>query len=356
MTDLKPNTFQCNIRTDGKLTEEDFLAIPAGEISSIYPSIAPLVSVLMITFNHEAHISQAIESVSSQQCDFPFELIIGEDCSADRTREICFEYREKYPSKVRVVFSDENVGMHRNFARIWHRARGKYIALCEGDDYWTDPRKLAKQVEYMQKRPDYTMCGTYTAKVCRDESGNWRDCGSVGPAGIREHYGLEDLIPSYNFHFSSVLLKKDAVDFPRWFWDVYCVDRPLYLLCAEKGPVGFLPEETSAYRLHEGGIWSSSRNLEKAEKGIELFNHIDKHFKGRYRKRIRRTLGAIVWSYMAESLETGDRRSAGKLFWLSMGYNFPTPKISMLRAQLIVLMRLYFPALYKVLRYAFDRV
>jgi glycosyltransferase involved in cell wall biosynthesis len=332
------------------LSVQDFQSVPAEEMSAMSKGPEPLVSVLMITHNHEAHIVQAIESIVSQQCEFPFELIIGEDCSQDRTREICLDYQKRYPETVRVVFSDENVGIHRNFARIWYRARGKYIAMCEGDDYWVDRGKIAKQASWLEERPAFTMCGTLTEKICEDKDGFWIKCGVVGPIVKKEQYSLEDLIPNYTFHFSSIMLRKDAVRFPRWFWDVYCVDRPMYLLCAEKGPAGFLPQVTSVYRLHEGGIWSPSDTIGKASKGIKLFENIDRYFNGRYRKLIHQTLGNIIWSYMGESLAVGDRISARRLFWLSIHYRSLRLGFSAFRLRLAVFLRLYFPLIFRVMR------
>lgn len=329
------------------LTVQDFQSVPAEEMSGISPDILPLVSVLMLAYNHAAHIVQAVESILSQQCDFPFELIIGEDCSQDKTRDICIGYHKRYPEIVRVVFSEENVGMHRNFARIWHRARGKYIATCEGDDFWIDPEKLAKQVAWMESRPEFTLCGTYTETIRKDENDKWSKEGMIGPSEVKERYTLEDLIPSYTFHYSSIMVRKESIHFPRWFWDVYCGDRPLYLLCAETGPAGLIPEVTSAYRLHEGGVWSPLDKLQKAQRGIKLFETLDAHFNHRYNKLIRRTLSNILWSYMAEALDSGDRTSARKLFWSSMHYRRPSLKPSLLRIQLVVAMRLYLPTIYR---------
>jgi glycosyltransferase involved in cell wall biosynthesis len=117
---------------------------------------APLVSVSMITYNHAAYIAQAIEGVLQQQTKFHFELIIGEDCSTDGTREIVFDYQKKYPDIIRVITSDTNVGMKKNGLRTLKACRGKYIAFCEGDDYFHHPRKLQKQADYLESNPD---CG-----------------------------------------------------------------------------------------------------------------------------------------------------------------------------------------------------
>ena len=131
--------------------------IPCQEISD--PAVlakTPLVSVGMITYNHEPYIDQAIEGVLMQETDFPIELVIGEDCSTDRTREIVLEYQEKHPDLIRVITSDKNVGAHKNSWRTENSCRGKYIAFCEGDDYWHHSRKLQMQVDYLESHPE---CG-----------------------------------------------------------------------------------------------------------------------------------------------------------------------------------------------------
>lgn len=114
---------------------------------------APLVSVNMITFNHEHYIAQAIEGVINQKTDFPFELIIGEDCSTDCTRDIVLQYQQKYPTVIRVLISQNNVGAHKNTRRVHASCRGRYIAFCEGDDCWHNPSKLQIQIEHLENNP-----------------------------------------------------------------------------------------------------------------------------------------------------------------------------------------------------------
>jgi glycosyltransferase involved in cell wall biosynthesis len=120
----------------------------------------PLVSVCMVTYNHENYIAQAIEGVLQQQTTFPIELVVGEDCSTDRTREIVLKYQKKYPSIIRVITSERNVGARKNVYRTGKACRGKYIAICEGDDYWHVPHKLQKQLDYMESHPE---CGLILA-------------------------------------------------------------------------------------------------------------------------------------------------------------------------------------------------
>jgi glycosyltransferase involved in cell wall biosynthesis len=110
----------------------------------------PLVSVLMLAYKHEPYIAEAIEGVLAQKCAFPFELIVAEDCSPDGTRAITERYLEQHPSMIRIVTGEKNIGTMPNFYRALERCRGKYIAFCEGDDYWCDPEKLTKQVAILE--------------------------------------------------------------------------------------------------------------------------------------------------------------------------------------------------------------
>ena len=113
----------------------------------------PLVSIFSLAYNHEAFIEKAIESWLMQKTNFRVEAVIGEDNSTDKTREIVFDYAKKYPDFIRVVTSDSNIGMRANSMRTRLACNGKYIAFCEGDDYWIDPLKLQKQVDIMEANP-----------------------------------------------------------------------------------------------------------------------------------------------------------------------------------------------------------
>lgn len=135
----------------------DSYELPNNVVESI-PN--PLVTVRTSTYQHGAFIKDCIKGVLMQKTTFPFEFIIGEDFSTDGTREIVFDYARKYPNIIRVVTADYNVGMRANGVRCERRARGKYIALCEGDDYWTDPLKLQKQVEFLERNPEYGLVYT----------------------------------------------------------------------------------------------------------------------------------------------------------------------------------------------------
>jgi len=117
----------------------------------------PLVSVLMLAYNHEEHIEKSIQSILDQQTSFPFELLIGEDCSKDRTREIAARFARDFPDRVRLITSETNVGMHANGRRLEEAFRGQYVAYCEGDDYWHATDKLERQIRFLEEHPEHVM-------------------------------------------------------------------------------------------------------------------------------------------------------------------------------------------------------
>ena len=149
----------------------------------------PVVSVHMITYNHEPYIRQAIEGVMMQKTDFEFELVIGEDASTDKTREICFEYQKRYPDKIRVLWWHENVSRYGgNARRVTAHCRGEFIAICEGDDYWIDPFKLQKQVDVMRNYPNvgFCFCGSKLFYQSENRFEDWNEDCVTYQTGVQD--------------------------------------------------------------------------------------------------------------------------------------------------------------------------
>lgn len=135
----------------------------------------PKLSVILITYNHEKYIEKALDSVLSQETDFPFEIVVGEDCSTDDTKNIVKKYVSKYPEKIRLIDRDKNTGRPTlNVYETTMQCKGEYLAYLEGDDYWTDTRKLQKQVDFLETHPEYIAC-THTHKMIDDEGNDITD-------------------------------------------------------------------------------------------------------------------------------------------------------------------------------------
>ena len=237
------------------------------------------VSVCMITYNHEKYISQAIEGVLLQRTDFPIELIIGEDCSTDKTREICIAYQQKYPSIIKLQLSENNKGMMRNFFENLKAAKGKYIALCEGDDYWTVPFKLQKQVDFLELHEDVSMCfhDAEIIDVKRNVLGNHRRYNKDQYASIKNLIlGGGGFCPTASLMFRTQYITSDYPDF---CLKCHIGDYALQLYLSTKGKVFYFDNVMSIYRYGVSDSWSHSfQKTEfslKAGKWISEFDMLD---------------------------------------------------------------------------------
>lgn len=239
-------------------------------------SNSPLASVLLITYNQEEYITQAIESVLSQKCDFEYELVVGEDCSTDSTREKCLALQARYPGKVRVICNEYNKGVIRNFYDTLFECRGKYIAECAGDDFWIDPLKLQKQVRILEADPEVVLVHT-----------NWNelvvDTGVILPLKYQWKFQTNEkrigkeytvlLMNQTDWCFTntcSACYRKKVVedifnDYPEFFSDrkYPCEDYQLIFFLLQKGCFHFLDEATITYRIFTESV-SNSLDPEKS--------------------------------------------------------------------------------------------
>jgi len=242
------------------------------------PVAPPRVSVLMLTHNHAAYLRQAIASVQAQSLQ-AWELLIGEDGSSDDTGRIARSAALADP-RIRVFDSPAGaLGFHRNFARLLDAARAPYVAFLEGDDWWSEPCKLDLQLALLDQDSSLAFCGGRT-RVIDQRSSPLQAAPEawIAPAAGRRRLSLVDLIEAYSFHFSSVLMRRQAVALPAWIYGQYCLDRPLYLLAARQGDAGVIEAELSVYRLHGGGAWAPLTPLQKALRSDALFQAFYRHF------------------------------------------------------------------------------
>ncbi len=225
-------------------------------------STDPMVSICMAAYNHEGFIAKAIESVMMQETDFPIELVIGEDCSPDATREICERYAAKYPDRINLLPSETNYGMSKNGIRIMNNCRGKYIAILDGDDFWSDPHKLQMQVEFLENNPDYGLIHTDVDPV--DDSGTPIEAESVEyrRQNHKEGYVFFNMLSGFNFInsctalFRHDLLKTDASSLEK-YWFAY--DFWYWQRVAMHSKVYYLNKKTACYRMHQGGITNTAQ-------------------------------------------------------------------------------------------------
>lgn len=219
----------------------------------------PKVSVAMITYNHEPYIEQAVRSVMMQQTDFEYELIIGEDCSTDRTREVLLRLKDEFGARIRLLLHPHNLGMVDNFFAVYEACQGQYIALIEGDDCWIHPRKLQMQIEYMESHPECVI--SYHRAILWDEiSKTARIYGWDSQTFDLKYYlkrliidgGSLDFIPT-----ASVIFRRPLESLPEQYRQLKAtLDWELYAWLLNIGGQAHLwtEEPHSLYRLHSGGV------------------------------------------------------------------------------------------------------
>ncbi len=211
------------------------------------------VSVLMLTYNHSKYIADAIESVIRQKTNFPFELVIGEDCSTDDTARICREYQEKYPEIIRLTTSAENIGLQENFIRTYHQCTGKYMAICEGDDFWINKSKLQIQADFLDQHEEYSACFHRALNYYQEDGSK-----SIGNGGYQKKVNtVLDIINSNPITNVTVMFRRGLFgELPSWFSQVTSYDFAIHVLNAEQGDIYFMNKVMAVYRQHKESIWS----------------------------------------------------------------------------------------------------
>lgn len=227
------------------------------------------VSVAIWTYNHEQYIAQAIESALMQRTSFNYEVIIGEDCSTDATRTIVMEYAWKYPERIRLILHERNVGGRDNSLAVLTACQGEFIAALDGDDYWTDPHKLQKQVEFLEAHAECSMCFHDVSFVSHQNS---VVSDSYPPPGKKAFYTLDDIVERCFIQTCSVLLRNGLLsEYLEWFADVTNGDWPLFVMMARRGNIGFLDEVMASYRIHGHGVWSSQGTVDRLQRILPLY-------------------------------------------------------------------------------------
>lgn len=247
----------------------------------------PVVSVYVQTYNHENYIEQCLKGILKQKTDFDFEILIGEDNSNDKTREICIKFAEQYPEKIRLFLHHRENNIKVNdkptgrFSLLWNifNAKGKYIAICEGDDYWVDSHKLQNQINFLEDNPEYSGCFT--------------DFMTVSSEGIIISESTFNELESEIDHLS--ILKRQT---PKTLTTVYrakhvqgnlpdlftkCLNADLVLSAyvSKHGPYKYMNRVTGAYRVHDGGIWSLISQKKRYQSQIDTSLRMMDYFTNR---------------------------------------------------------------------------
>jgi len=234
-----------------------------------------LISVCCITYNQEQYIDHCISSILEQKLPYNYEIIIGDDCSTDSTRDKLNEWSLKFPDKIKTIFNEKNLGPNGNILSVFKKAKGQYIAFCEGDDYWVDECKLLKQYNALKERPEAELC-FHSAYM---EQGDKRS-KSFSFGDEEKMYYSKDVLhvvgqfaPTASYMFTSNIINK----LPSWFTECCVGDLFLELYSMKNGGI-YLPEPMSVYRVNTIGSWSETikNDINKfTERHINIATHLE---------------------------------------------------------------------------------
>ena len=269
-------------------------------------SRSPMVSVMMVTHQHDKYIAQAVESVLQQVTTLDVELVVGDDASTDQTPAILRDFATRFPDRVRLVTQRRNVGVARNALSVIRACRGKYIALLDGDDYWTDPGKLQAQVDLLESMPDAVLCGA-RALVWREGESQPDNVAPEGDTATLASYGARELVLGHwYFRTCTVVVPRHRIEnIPMRFAGDWSAT--LWLLGNHPGGrVGFVDRVVGVYRVHRDGAYSGAPEHTRNARDVRTICRVLPLFQGEQREHLVRQLFARLDALIADrAVSTG---------------------------------------------------
>ena len=288
----------------------------------------PLVVVRSLVYNHEPYLRNCLEGFVMQQTTFPFVAVVHDDCSTDGSAAILREYAEKYPHIIKPIYETENLYSRHDgsLRRVMNEACGKYgakyYALCEGDDYWTDPHKLQRQVDFMEAHPDYTMVCTNARVLTPDGELERADFEKMGWDQYYEECDIpaEDAITKggWLIHTASIVYRTGLKEkYPDACKRTMFGDYTLQMFAALNGKIHFFPEKMVVYRYQAGNSWTIRENTQSYEnqtnsltREIDMMMSLDEYSSGRYSNCFYRKIAWSVWGLLRKKPEHAEETLA----------------------------------------------
>jgi len=282
----------------------------------------PLVSICCITYNHEKYIKQCIDGFLVQKTSFDFEILIYDDASNDGTSEIIKSYQLNYPNLIKPIINEINqysLGIRGIFAKYtFNRAKGKYIAICEGDDYWTDPLKLQKQVDFLEENQDYSMC--FHNALFKYETKNY----TINQIKIKDKdYTSDELLKNWVVPTASIIFNKNLFNF-NYFNSNYIVNGDIFivLISAEVGNVRGFKDVMSTYRIQNKGLSISRLKNSQLKLYLSYINHY-KYIKTSFSKVSKSTINTkIFYNYMNIYSYLKDQKKINRYKYLLLAFYY----------------------------------
>jgi glycosyltransferase involved in cell wall biosynthesis len=299
----------------------------------------PLVSICMITYNHELYIKQAIESIIMQDTNFQFELIIGDDCSSDNTIQICESYKERYPW-IKLHKAASNYGVIKNFIRTLHLCKGKYIALCEGDDYWVDRNKLQLQIDFLEDKAEYSMVFTDYSVV--DSKNRPLSVDSL-PSFMKKELTLFDIL---DFHIpptrTIVYRKSDKIFKTSLVTNFFGGDVFICAILLENSRAAYIDLKSAVWRIHDNGVYSMIPEISKRLNIINDAKNLKKIFnKYKYLRRLNLTISRQYINLYCLYFSEREFKNFIKSFFILLFYDIILLKINLLKANYLLIYQIF---------------
>lgn len=269
-------------------------------------STEKMVSVWIVTYNHENYIGQALDSALMQKTNFNVEIVVGEDCSKDRTREIVLSYQEKYPEKIKLFLPEQNLGMKAMFEQTYKLCTGKYHAWLDGDDYWTDPLKLQKQVDLMEADKNIVM-SFHRVEIQNQQTGKDRLVNHPTFAQGRDGIiTMEDLLSRHVPILTPSVVVRNILpqELPPWFYSLPYLDRGLYYLLLQHGIAKYSSDVMATYRKHAEGAWSGLQKMGQLSQSIDFYQILKKQLDPEAATLIKRRLRQLALEKFTLSLKS----------------------------------------------------
>lgn len=242
----------------------------------------PVVSIICFAYNHEKYIKNALDGFAMQKTSFPFEVIVHDDASTDKTAEIVREYESKYPDIFRPIYQNVNqysLGKGRVSKICYEAVTGKYIAMCEGDDYWIDPLKLQKQVDFLEGNPEYSFSMGSVLLYDEQKKKTLKVAKYINNSD-KEEYQLEDYLRKPFSQTSSFLFRQETNIMPKWFFEVHAGDQSLVVINAKNGKIKYHKDLFSVYRRNVNSIShisSAVRTFTLFDKTLQVWDDYTEH-------------------------------------------------------------------------------
>lgn len=317
--------------------------------------VSPKVSVAIITYNHARYVAQAVESVLAQRTSFPFEIVIGDDCSTDGTGEILDSMRARFPDKIRLIRHPVNLGLlgKKNLVATFAECRGEYLAYLEGDDYWADPDKLQRQADLLDAEPGFVGCFHDIQML---KTGRGPEPYDMKYPSVITTVGLPEML-AYGFpHLMTMMYRRTRLaTFPDWFYDVCMGDWSLFSLLVKQGPMNYIRDlPAGVYRIHGSSYWLGKPFVDRTLEEIRAYRIFLGHFPVEHHPRLRQLANRHEFWLVDAHLASGDRAAARKA-WRDALRDWPKHRGEPLRKVLHYASRLYAPAVLAAVRGLRDR-